>query len=62
MASVAETVQCVPGVSDSSTYLVISHDDRKDDEAFRQFARIDSGFLAWDFWLKDKDDRELQPP
>jgi hypothetical protein len=25
----------------------------------RQFARIDSGFLAWDFWLKDKGDREF---
>jgi hypothetical protein len=29
----------------------------RDEETMRQFARIDSGFLAWDFWLKDKDDR-----
>ncbi|KAL1405068.1 hypothetical protein Q8F55_008691 [Vanrija albida] len=26
-------------------------------DVLRQFARIDGGFLAWDFWLKDKDDR-----
>lgn len=30
----------------------------KNEEDFKQFARIDSGFLAWDFWLKDRDDRE----
>jgi hypothetical protein len=23
-----------------------------------QFGRIDAGFLAWDFWIKDRDDRE----
>ncbi|WWC65821.1 uncharacterized protein I303_108443 [Kwoniella dejecticola CBS 10117] len=28
-----------------------------EDETFRQFAKVDSGFLAWDFWLKDRDDR-----
>ncbi|KAJ9125837.1 hypothetical protein QFC24_002621 [Naganishia onofrii] len=27
------------------------------EETFKQFARIDSGFWAWDFWLKDADDR-----
>lgn len=27
------------------------------DEVYSQFARIDGGFLAWDFWLKDRDDR-----
>ncbi|WVQ79166.1 hypothetical protein IAT38_001262 [Cryptococcus sp. DSM 104549] len=26
-------------------------------ETFKQFAKVDSGFLAWDFWLKDRDDR-----
>ncbi|WVF68496.1 hypothetical protein IAT40_003263 [Kwoniella sp. CBS 6097] len=29
----------------------------RDVETFKQFARVDSGFLAWDFWLKDRDDR-----
>ncbi|OCF35219.1 hypothetical protein I317_02265 [Kwoniella heveanensis CBS 569] len=29
----------------------------RDAETFKQFARVDSGFLAWDFWLKDRDDR-----
>jgi hypothetical protein len=28
------------------------------DDSFKQFAEIDSGFWAWDFWLKDADDRE----
>ncbi|KAJ9102476.1 hypothetical protein QFC21_002876 [Naganishia friedmannii] len=28
------------------------------EETFKQFARIDSGFWAWDFWLKDADDRQ----
>lgn len=27
------------------------------EDNFKQFARVDSGFLAWDFWLKDRDDR-----
>lgn len=31
----------------------------RESETFRQFAKVDSGFLAWDFWLKDKDDRLL---
>ncbi|KAK8849684.1 hypothetical protein IAR55_005019 [Kwoniella newhampshirensis] len=30
---------------------------RGSEETFKQFAKIDSGFLAWDFWLKDRDDR-----
>lgn len=29
------------------------------EEDFSQFARIDSGFLAWDFWLKDREDRKF---
>ncbi|EIW71495.1 hypothetical protein TREMEDRAFT_67793 [Tremella mesenterica DSM 1558] len=29
----------------------------RDEETFKQFARVDSGFLAWDFWLKDADNR-----
>ncbi|KAL7425159.1 hypothetical protein Q5752_000847 [Cryptotrichosporon argae] len=29
----------------------------RESETYRQFARVDSGFLAWDFWLKDRDDR-----
>lgn len=32
---------------------------RRGEETFSQFARIDSGFLAWDFWLKDKQDRKF---
>ena len=32
-------------------------DNSGTDDSFKQFARIDSGFLAWDFWLKDADDR-----
>ena len=31
---------------------------RRGEETFSQFARIDSGFLAWEFWLKDKQDRK----
>lgn len=31
----------------------------RESDTFRQFAKVDSGFLAWDFWLKDKDDRLL---
>ncbi|KAJ9114393.1 hypothetical protein QFC20_001536 [Naganishia adeliensis] len=27
------------------------------EDTFKQFARIDSGFWAWDFWLRDADDR-----
>jgi hypothetical protein len=34
---------------------------RRGEETFSQFARIDSGFLAWDFWLKDKQDRKQSP-
>ncbi|WVQ75032.1 hypothetical protein IAR50_004641 [Cryptococcus sp. DSM 104548] len=30
---------------------------REQGETFRQFAKIDSGFLAWDFWLKDRGGR-----
>ncbi|KAK4688541.1 hypothetical protein P7C73_g1563, partial [Tremellales sp. Uapishka_1] len=30
---------------------------QRNEETFSQFARIDGGFFAWDFWLKDKDDR-----
>ncbi|WVQ66057.1 uncharacterized protein L199_004235 [Kwoniella botswanensis] len=30
---------------------------RREEETFKQFAKVDSGFLAWDFWLKDRDDR-----
>ncbi|ODO06850.1 hypothetical protein I350_04210 [Cryptococcus amylolentus CBS 6273] len=30
---------------------------REHGETFRQFAKIDSGFLAWDFWLKDRGGR-----
>jgi hypothetical protein len=37
----------------------VAHIRSKDEESFKQFARIDSGFLAWDFWLKDGDDRKL---
>ncbi|ORY34718.1 Scramblase-domain-containing protein [Naematelia encephala] len=29
----------------------------RDEDTFSQFARIDSGLWAWDFWLKDRDDR-----
>ncbi|WRT69687.1 uncharacterized protein IL334_006677 [Kwoniella shivajii] len=29
----------------------------REEETFKQFAKVDSGFLAWDFWLKDRDDR-----
>lgn len=31
----------------------------RESDTFRQFAKVDSGFLAWDFWLKGKDDRLL---
>ncbi|KIR78601.1 hypothetical protein I306_04529 [Cryptococcus gattii EJB2] len=31
----------------------------RESDTFRQFAKVDSGFLAWDFWLKEKDDRLL---
>jgi hypothetical protein len=30
---------------------------RREEDVFKQFAEIDSGFWAWDFWLKDKDQR-----
>ena len=30
---------------------------RRDQENFSQFARVDSGFFAWDFWLQDRDNR-----
>ncbi|ORX37703.1 Scramblase-domain-containing protein [Kockovaella imperatae] len=30
---------------------------RRGGETFSQFARIDGGFWAWDFWLKNKDDQ-----
>jgi hypothetical protein len=30
----------------------------RDTDTYSQFARIDSGIFAWDFWLKDKDDSE----
>ena len=29
-------------------------------ESFSQFAKIDSGFWAWDFYLKDENDRECR--
>ncbi|WWC92792.1 uncharacterized protein L201_007751 [Kwoniella dendrophila CBS 6074] len=29
----------------------------REQDTFKQFAKVDSGFLAWDFWLKDRDDR-----
>lgn len=29
-------------------------------ESFSQFAKIDSGFWAWDFYLKDESDRECR--
>lgn len=32
-------------------------DCRRGEDTFKQFASVDSGFLAWDFWLKDADDR-----
>lgn len=31
----------------------------RESDTFRQFAKVDSGFLAWDFWLKGKDDHLL---
>lgn len=33
-------------------------ENRPAEHAMEQFARIDGGFLAWDFWLKDRNDRE----
>lgn len=32
-------------------------ENRPEERAMDQFARIDGGLLAWDFWLKDRNDR-----
>ena len=28
------------------------------EDVYKQFARIDGGLWAWDFWLKDRDERQ----
>jgi hypothetical protein len=55
VASVASAVQRVSIVR-TRHHIVADWPSGKEDN-FKQFARIDSGFLAWDFWLKDGDDR-----
>ncbi len=62
MASLAKTIQHIPIVR--SVHLrfygaLISQ--RREEEKFSQFARVDSGFFAWDFWLQDRDNREALP-
>lgn len=62
MASLEEEIQCFSIVSVfNCPFYALRHywltlGYSKAQESFRQFARVDSGFLAWDFWLKDQDD------
>ena len=60
MAPLAETVQCLSIVSVEilrvQVWVLICH-RRRNEDTFSQFARIDSGLFAWDFWLKDRNDR-----
>lgn len=63
MASLATAIQFIPKVNlfffNILFLLTILKLFSRESDTFRQFAKVDSGFLAWDFWLKDKDDRLL---